>query len=249
MTAVDAGHAAILVVAGLAAGWINTIAGAGGVIAIPALVLWGLPVTVANGTMRVSVVLQNVVGTIGYARARAVPRGGAIVRTSVPAVIGALGGAAVATQLPRDVVEILLVATFGLVVVAALYTPKQPAADRVPRVGAVAVFGLVVAGFYGGLVQTGVGLVLLSVLTALIGHDLVGANALKVIATLAFNVVALVIFAVAGDVDWVPGLLLAGGSMIGAHLGVRFAIREGHAAIRVVVIAVAIGAAVIVLVR
>jgi uncharacterized membrane protein YfcA len=240
--------AVVLVLAGLAAGWINTVAGAGGVIAMPALILWGLPAPVANGTFRVAVVLQSLVGGAGYVRAKALPRVG-LVATVLPAVIGALGGALVATRLTARAVEILLIVAFAVVLVSAFHAPKPGDPEHPPRLGARAVAGMLVAGFYGGLVQTGVGLVLLAVLTAIIGHDMLGANAVKVIATLVFNVVALVVFALAGDVDWVPGLILGAGSMVGAWLGVKFAVKRGHNAIRVVVIVVTVVAAVVVIVR
>jgi uncharacterized protein len=244
---IDPGHAAILVLAGVATGWINTVAGAGGVIAVPALLLWGLPATVANGTLRVAIVAQNVVGGAGFIRAGALPKTG-VVATTLPALVGALGGALLATRLEPRVIEVLLLVAFGVVIISVLRAPRT-AGDHPPRLAAATIAGMVIAGFYGGLVQTGVGLVLLAVLTTGIGHDLVAANALKVIVTLAFNVVALVVFALADQVDWIPGLFLAAGSMLGALLGVRFAIKRGHAAIRVVVIVVTVIAAAIVLLR
>jgi uncharacterized membrane protein YfcA len=243
---IDPGHAAILVAAGIASGWINTVAGAGGVIAVPALLLWGLPATVANGTLRVAIVAQNIVGGVGFVRAQALPRAGLLALT-VPALVGALGGSAVATRLDPKVIEALLLVAFGLVIVSVLRAPRAP--DHPPRLTTAGVIGMAIAGFYGGLVQTGVGLVLLAVLTVAIGHDLVAANALKVVVTLAFNIVALVVFALADQVDWLPGVFLALGSMVGALLGVRFAIEGGHAAIRLAVIAITIAAAVIVVAR
>ena len=245
---IDPGHAVVLVLAGIAAGWINTVAGAGGVITIPALILWGLPAPVANGTNRVSVVAQCLVGTAGYMRADKLPRAG-LVATAVPAVAGALAGAFLATRLSPRAVEIMLVATFAVVVISTLYTPRAPDPERARRIGPPAILGMLLAGFYGGLVQTGVGLVLLAVLAGLIGHELVAANAIKTVVVLLFNIVALIVFALAGQVAWLPGLLLAAGSMLGALVGVRFAITAGHAALRVVVIAVTLGAATIVLLR
>lgn len=244
---IDPAHAAILVVAGIASGWVNTIAGAGGVIAVPALLLWGLPATIANGTLRVAIVAQNIVGGTGFIRARKLPAKG-VVATTVPALIGALGGSLVATRLDPRAIEILLLVAFGLTIASVIRAPAARA-DHPPRLGIAAIAGLVIAGFYGGLVQTGVGLVLLAVLTTGIGHDLVTANALKVIVTLAFNVVALTVFAIAGQVDWLPGALLAVGSMLGAWLGVRFAVRTSHGTIRLVVIAITVVAAAVVILR
>ncbi|MEZ4368274.1 MAG: hypothetical protein R2939_18645 [Kofleriaceae bacterium] len=59
MSAVELGLAALLVAAGVVAGWINTVAGAGSVVSLPVLLLWGLPVAEANGTLRLAILVQT----------------------------------------------------------------------------------------------------------------------------------------------------------------------------------------------
>jgi uncharacterized membrane protein YfcA len=80
------------------------------------------------------------------------------------------------------------------------------------------------AGFYGGFVQAGVGFVLIAALAGTLRYDIVSTNALKIVCTLAFTGVALAIFIYNDQVAWLPGLLLAVGSMVGAWLGVNIAI-------------------------
>ena len=89
----------------------------------------------------------------------------------------------------------------------------------------MAMLGLVFAGFYGGFVQAGVGFVLLAAITGALRYDLVRANALKVICTLGFTLVALVIFIADDLVQWVPGFVLAMGAVAGASVAVKFAIK------------------------
>ncbi len=95
--------------------------------------------------------------------------------------------------------------------------------------GALMLFG---AGFYGGFVQAGVSLVLISALSAGLRYDLVRTNALKVVCTALFSVASLVVFALTGRVEWVTGILLAIGMTIGAAVGVRFALDADHRLIR-----------------
>jgi uncharacterized protein len=230
-----------LVVAGLVAGWVNTLAGAGGVVALPALMLWGLPADLANATYRVTVVAQCAMGVHGFQRASAMSPA-ALVRIVPATLVGALGGAYVATLVPNRVFEPLLLGTLVLMAAALFWKPDAlaPAPGEAPRTpGLVGTVALAGAGFYGGLLQAGVGLVLLAVLSGLLRYDLVRSNALKIFITLAFNAVVLIVFVVAGKVVWLPALIMSIGTIAGAWFGVRYAVRGGQEAVkRVVLIAV-----------
>ena len=81
------------------------------------------------------------------------------------------------------------------------------------------------AGIYGGFVQAGVGLLMLPMLVALLRFDTVRANALKILCTLGFTAVALLIFISQGQVWWTLGLVLAAGNVLGALVGVRVAMK------------------------
>jgi len=93
-------------------------------------------------------------------------------------------------------------------------------------------WSLFAAGVYGGFVQAGVGFILLAVLGGGLRYDLLRANALKTVCALAFTSVALVIFIAFGQVSWVPGLILASGSMLGAQLAVKVAVRASQNSIK-----------------
>ena len=88
-----------------------------------------------------------------------------------------------------------------------------------------AIVALFVAGVYGGFVQAGVGFILIAALAGSLRYDLVRTNALKTVCTGVFSGVALIVFAMRGQVLWVPGLILAVGTVIGAMISVRFAIK------------------------
>jgi len=84
---------------------------------------------------------------------------------------------------------------------------------------------LFIAGLYGSFVQAGVGFVLIMTLAGTLRYDLVKSNALKLICTLGFTSIALFIFILRDQVFWLPGLILASTMMIGAHHGVKLALK------------------------
>jgi len=84
------------------------------------------------------------------------------------------------------------------------------------------------AGVYGGFVQAGVGFVLIAALAGGLRYDLVKTNALKMLCTAALTVAALAVFVWQGLVAWLPGIILACGSVVGAKIGVRMALKASQ---------------------
>jgi uncharacterized protein len=237
--------------AGLVSGWVNTLAGAGSLVAIPVLLFSGLSAHDANGTLRVAVIAQSVVGASSFRRADRLPLR-PLARVLPLVILGGAAGALVATRLPGWLLEsielgVLVVMALGLLVRGSLFMPGP---DELPRPMSVAAgLGLVATGFYGGLVQAGVGLLLIAVLCGQLRFDLVRGNALKLVSTLGFNAVSLAIFAYAGQVEWRRAVLLSAGSVVGALLAVRFALRRGQQAVRWVVLVAVLAAVVALLLR
>lgn len=228
----------LLFVAGLVAGTLNVIAGGGSLLTLPVMIFLGLPPTVANGTNRVAILIQNVGATWSFHRRRLISA--AWVGLAVPpALVGVLLGTWVAVRIGDQAFQrILAVALVG----AALWTvlrPMKPPEDgeiRLPRGGRRWIFGLLffLVGAYGGFIQAGVGFIILAVTTAG-GLSLIRGNAMKVTLVLAFTAPALVLFALSGKVDWAMGLALAAGNFIGALLGVRLQVLKGNTWVRNVV--------------
>lgn len=235
----DPVYLAVVVFAGLGAGFINTFAGGGSMLTLPALMLLGLPADVANGTNRLCVVTQTAAGLWSFQREgrlehRALPS------VVIPTLLGATLGAYVAAAwLPREWVKPVLLGTMLLMAVTMMVSPKLLAPDagqeQTLRQRPWAILGLFFAGLYGGFVQAGVGFVLLAVLGGSLRYDLVRANALKLAVILVFGVVALGIFVVAGQVEWIAASVLAVATVAGARLGVRFAIDVKPKTLRIVV--------------
>ena len=219
---------AILAAAGMLATVVNVIAGGGGMIVLPALMALGLPADVANGTYRLGVVTQSIAGTAALNRAGKLETT-SIVPILIPTVSGAIGGALLATWIPTELLKPIMLATmiFMAALIAfrkqTLIPPDGPSLNptQAPR----SFVGLFFAGVYGGFIQAGVGFLLLGVLVGTLRHNLITANALKLVVTLAFGTVALGIFVWAGLVSWAPAIVLAIASIVGARLGVRLMLK------------------------
>lgn len=233
----------LLVLGGLFAGFVNTVAGGGSAITIPILIeILGDPL-LANGTNRVAILLQNATGVTGFHKGGAVPWKVALPLVP-PAVIGALAGSWTATRLDADAMEVVFAIVIIGVAASVLVSPKRWQGGGEPRLGRVGgwlTFGAI--GFYGGFVQAGVGFLLLGGLVIGGGLTLVTGNAAKVLLVLSFTVVALPVFLLAGQVSIIAGLVLAAGNMTGAWVASRLAVEKGAGWIRWVVVAAALVAA------
>ena len=214
----------LLAIAGLGAGFINTVAGGGSLMTLPILMLVGLPAPIANGTNRIAVLAQSFAATVRFYRA-----GHLTSKRVLPLALGLLAGASlgalVAAVTPALVIEWTLLVTMVLlagifVAQPALFDPGCPSEDRTARSwrdwGA-----LILTGFYGGFIQAGVGFMLLWVLVSRLRLSVVEATALKVALVLPYTSVALLIFWTADLVAWEHGLALGVGAVVGAAVGVR----------------------------
>lgn len=229
MDAFSPGYGLLLVATGLIAGVINTLAGGGSNLTIPALMVLGMPPEVANATNRVGVFMQSVVGTAGFKRFKRLDSSD-IAPVLMPTLVGGAVGACAAAFSPAWILKPLLLGamvTMALIILIKPSTVAPPEGTPVYKVSErpSARWVLFVAGFYGGFVQAGVGFILIAALAGSLRYDLVRTNALKMACTLAFTGLALAIFIWQDLVLWLPGLTLAVGTMVGTHLAVKMAIK------------------------
>lgn len=221
---------------GFVAGIINTLAGGGSNLTLPALMMLGLPADIANGTNRVAVLMQGIVGVAGFDRHNSLDRP-AVIPILIPTIIGGMTGALAAALLPNLYLKPVLLLSILIMSAVILLRPSvmapEPGTPTLsPRDNRAAWWGLFGAGIYGGFVQAGVGFMLLAALAGGLRYDLVRANALKMASVMAFTVVSVAVFVVFDQVRWVPGLILAAGTMAGAHLAVKFAVKASPATIK-----------------
>lgn len=219
----------LLVGTGLIAGVINTLAGGGSNLTLPALMIMGLPADIANATNRIGVFLQCLVGVKGFDRHGKLERSD-IGPILIPTLIGSGIGALCASFLPATYLKPVLLISMVVMALIILVKPSTIAPDaeeahRKVSFNSSSWWTLFIAGVYGGFVQAGVGFILIAALAGGLRYDLVRANALKMLCTGVLTSLALVIFIWRGQVMWIPGLILAVGTMIGAQLGVKLALK------------------------
>ncbi len=218
-----------LVLAGLVSGFINTLAGGGSMLTLPALMLLGMPADIANATNRVGVLMQSLASARSFQRHDRLDSA-AILPILVPTLTGALLGSLAASYLPVWLLKPILLGSMVTMAVLMLFradtlipAPGTPARKLSESPGGIA--ALFFAGVYGGFVQAGVGFILIAALAGVLRYDLVRTNALKTVCTAVFSGVALLVFATRDQVLWIPGLILAVGSVAGAMISVKFAIK------------------------
>lgn len=235
----------VLAVSGWLAGFVNTVAGGGSFFSYPLLVLLGFPPHLANGTIRVAVVMQNLVGVPTFAReGHFYPKESLL--CSLVMVPAAFVGSIAAIRMDADrygiVSAILVVIVLVTLFIQPSHWQRTQSAPQLRWGVSLPLFAGV--GFYGGFFQLGVGMPFLAAAVLAGGWDLVRANSLKVSCILLVTIVALAVFASGGKVDWTAGLVLGLGNMLGAWHGARAAVRKGPGWIRWVMVIMAVLAAV-----
>ncbi len=234
----EIGKLALLVLAGGIAGFVNSLAGGGSLLTIPALLFLGIPSTVANATNRIAVLLQSLVGAERFRRKGQLDLGVAW-QAAVPGLVGAIGGAFIAANLSDAVFNLVLGFVLILVLLTLFIRKPEGGGERPSWTTSVWVrySSFFLIGVYAGFIQAGVGFLLISAVSVLLGQDLIKTNATKLLVVVFFTILSLVVFAFYGKVLWHYGLLLGIGSMTGAWVGVNFAVKRGTGAVRWVIVA------------
>ena len=222
------------------AGFIDSIAGGGGMISLPAYYLAGLPPALAAGTNKLSAMMGTLLATRTFARAGKLDRA-----VGIPAAVGALlcsaVGALLMTGLPANVVRLLVLICIP---VAAVFTlrRRKPAVCEHPRTPArtrnIAFAIGCGVGFYDGLIGPGTGTFLILLFLQVFAMEEVLASGTAKLVNLASNVAALVSLIATGDVLFLLGLPAGLCAMAGAALGSRLTIRRGAKVVRIVMLSV-----------
>ena len=228
-------EAIVLVVAGFAVGYINTIAGGATIISLSVLMFMGMPLNVANGTHRIAAAFQTFV-SVSVFRAKGALDLRKGLKLGLPAVTGSLLGAYLGVEINEEVFSKLIGMVMVGLLALLLFRPKlwlnpQSHLQRKP-VSVKQVIIFFALGFYGGFLYVGIGYFLLAALALSAGYDLVRANAVKVLIVMLYVPFSLAVYIWGGLIDWQAGLALAAGQGIGAWAGVQSAATRGAGFIR-----------------
>lgn len=220
---------------GVAAGFINSVAGAGSLLTLPALMLTGLDANAANATNRLAIFGQALMSSRAYRNA-GVRVGGIVLRLLPPALLGSLLGAWAASHTPEPVLRGCIAAALLamlLLSILPLHVPLVAAPMRATRPSGPMLVGFALIGFYSGFLQIGVGILILLYLVRLHRVDLRSANAIKILINVGTSSAALgVFFWQRLEVDALRGALLTLGSAVGGYWGARTTLRRGEGFVR-----------------
>jgi len=231
----------ILIVAGIMVGFINTLAGGGSIISLSILMMLGLPATVANGTNRVAIAIQTLTATTSFRQQKVLDLKKAI-HMAIPATIGSILGAFIAVDINEEIFEKAIGVVMLIMLVFIFFNPKKyiyGRADIIEKPVTWRTWLIFFAiGVYGGFIHMGVGYFLLTAIVLGAGYDLVKANAIKVFVVFAYVPFSLAVFIIYDQVDWIYGLVLAIGNVIGALIASRLAVTKGVDFVKWVIVVV-----------
>lgn len=235
----------LLVAAAFAAGFVDSIAGGGSLIIVPALLLAGFSPVETLGTNKLQAMFGSGSATIAYAAKGHVNLAQQLPSAALALAGGALG-ALLATLLSGDLLR--LVMPFVLVAIA-LYFALKPDMDDVDRAERLSpfLFGVTVVpaiGFYDGVFGPGTGSFFMLAFVSLAGYGLLKATAHTKLLNFASNIGGFVAFAMVGAVAWKVGLMMGVAQFLGARLGASLAIRNGARLIKPLLIVTCIALAV-----
>jgi uncharacterized membrane protein YfcA len=241
-------EAAAILLAGVAAGTINTVVGSGTLITFPTLLAFGVPPVTANVSNTIGLVPGSLSGAIGYRRELAGQRP-RLLRLAPASLIGGVVGAVLLLVLPDEafsaIVPVLILLGCVLVVfqprISATVAARHESVGGLPDHGAWWVWPVVlVTGVYGGYFGAAQGVLLMAVLGIGVPDTLQRSNATKNVLALLVNGIAAVIFIAVADVDWVVAGLIAAGSIVGGQIGATWGRRLPPLGLRIVIVIVGV---------
>jgi uncharacterized membrane protein YfcA len=237
--------ALFLLSASFFAGFIDSIAGGGGLIQLPALLI-GLPKSETAevlGTNKLSAVFGTTTAAALY-RKQIKPDPKILLAMGLPAFLGSAGGAVLASKIPTSSMRPMVLV---LLIIVAVYTWFKPDLGKFEnlrhlpkrRVQIAALAGVVI-GFYDGIFGPGTGSFLMLILVASLGYAFITASAIAKVVNVATNVGAIMVFGVNGAVLWQIGIILGIANISGAVIGARLAIKGGSTLVRKVFLLVTV---------
>jgi len=229
----------VLFFVGLAAGTVDSIAGGGGLLTLPALLSVGLPAPFALGTNKFQASFGSTSAAWHYSRAGLVNWRDCI-SGIVCTAIGALFGAALADSLSQALLQQILPVLLLIVLAYTIARPQAGLRAQIPKVNGTLFFvgfGLTL-GFYDGFLGPGTGSFWTLLLIALLGFEFLAATATTKVMNATSNVVGFAFFLAAKKVDFRAGLVMGAGQLIGAKIGTRLAVKGGAKFVRPVFLTV-----------
>jgi uncharacterized protein len=231
----------IVFFAGLIAGFINTFAGSGTAINYLLFNMLGIPLNVANGTVRLGVIMQSIANTIQFYRKKKLELGKGLF-ISLPVTLGSILGAEIAINIDIRIFENVIGIVMLLMLLLLFYNPdrwiagKQSISSSKVKSWHFIVYFII--GIYGGFVHMGVGIFLMIAFVWISGYDLVKAAALKMFVVLIYTPFVFVVFIANDQIEYILGFVTGLGNLLGGIWAARLAFKWGAGFVRWMLFAV-----------
>ena len=221
---------------GCAAGLINVTAGGGSTLTLPALIFLGLDPSVANGTNRLAILVQNISAVQSFKQEEYSDFKTSFV-LSMFTLPGAIAGAIIATRISDGLFQKILAVIMIGIIISILIPQKNttPNNSQVQKKFSLYV-SMIGIGFYGGFIQVGVGFLIMASIRYLMKANLIIINMHKVFIVLVYTLPAFFIFIITDNVNWLMGIILAIGNSLGGWWAVKFSVKKGENFIKLLLI-------------
>jgi uncharacterized protein len=235
----------LLALVGLVAGFVDSIAGGGGLLALPSLLLAGLDPVSALATNKLQ-------GTFGTASATHTFWKKGVLKPQqhkaeiATVFVGACAGVLAVNYVPISFLQNIMPVLLVVVALYFAFSPKLSVDGSIPKLP-LGVFSFLVApaiGFYDGIFGPGTGSFFMVALVAVFGFGLIEATGRTKLLNFTSNIAALMTFVISGKIFWTIGLTMGAAQLIGAQVGARLAITNGAKIIRPLLVVMCVAMAV-----
>ena len=219
----------LLIPVGFIAGFLNTIAGGGTLLTLPILIFMGLPAPLAQGTNRIAILLQTFAAVRGF-KSKDVSTYPFSLYVGIAAFFGALIGAYLALDFDGKIFNRVLALIMLGVLLLTIFNSNKTNVNLTekltgkPLIIAVVIFFFL--GIYGGLINAGIGFLMLLVLPYVNGMSLLRANATKVFVAFVYTIAAVIVFAIENKINYTLAVILSIGNVSGAWFGSRWSVKK-----------------------
>ncbi len=226
--------AIIMAITGLFAGFVDSIAGGGGIITVPVLLALGLPPHIALGTNKLQACFGSITSTTRYYK-----KGLFTLKESWPGIvftlIGAVSGTILIQNLNADFLSKAIPLFLLAIFIYTLFSPKMGSSDKQVKMSIYIFFPIagLILGFYDGFFGPGTGSFWTISLVAIYGINLKKATGTTKVMNFTSNIVSLIVFLIGGNVLFLAGLIMGSGQIIGAWLGSFMVMKHNTKFIRV----------------
>lgn len=215
----------LFILGGVLAGIVNTLSGSGSLFSIGVMVWSGIPLVVANIASRPGVLLQNITGILVLRKYYPLSSKDIPFKPALVCCLGAMLGAFCATRVSGTHFNTIASVVMLVLLIQYLFPNRLFKAFRISKLqtsGSIGLLLFFLTGFYGGFVQIGIGILVLTLLLDVLKMPYAQSNAYKLAIILIYTIPTTLYFGLNGSIVWRPAILLAIGQILGAYLAAVF---------------------------